>query len=147
MADLNITFTGVAAANANTAVAYGLADALIKAGQVVRLDTSVTPNLIRLAAGTAQAQAQNVVGIALDTTSGSAQPIAYATAGDVILPTSGAGGTLISGLVYVLSMNGAGSIAPSNDPPVASTTFITPLGLALNATTLRLNITPLGAPR
>src|SRR5260370_2145273 len=94
---LSITASNVLATNASTTIAYGTADRAITAGKVVYLDRGVTPNLIRPAQGNSQAQAQSVVGIALDSSAGSAQPIAYATSGDVTL-----GGVLNAGSVYVL---------------------------------------------
>ena len=66
----------------------------------------------------------------------------YASAGDVVLPTSGT--VLTNGAEYILSVN-AGGIAPSTD--AANPNFITHLGLAVSPTTLRLNIMPVAAPR
>ncbi len=145
MADLNVSATGVVAANSNTNKAYGIAGEAVSAGQVVYLDP--TSNLIHPAQGTALVQAQNVVGVALDSTAGSGQPLSYATAGDVTLPTSGAGSIVVGGSVYVLSTATAGGIAPSTDPAAGTATFITVLGLATNPANLRLNIIALGAPR
>jgi hypothetical protein len=146
MADLVITPSGVLAASASTAKAYGLAGTVITAGQAVYLDTNISPNVLRPASGSVLVQAQNVVGIALDSAAGSAQPIAYATAGDVTLPTSG-GGTLSTGTTYVLSKAAAGGIAPSTDPTAGTATFISVLGLATSPTNLRVAINPIAAPR
>jgi hypothetical protein len=147
MAELNIDLTSVLAANANTVKAYGTAAEVIKAGQVVYLDTSATPNLLRLARANNATQAKNVVGIALDSAAGSAQPLAYATAGDVTFTTSGSGSQLVTGNVYVLGTATAGGIAPSTDPAAGTATFITLLGLATSPTNLRISIAPTGAPR
>jgi len=147
MADLNIISAAVDAANADTVTAQGFADAAVNAGQVVWLDTSVSPNLLRLARANTKTQAQAVAGIALNSAAGSMQPLTYATAGDVLLPTSGAGSVLVSGSVYVLSTATAGGITPANDPVAGASTFISLLGVAASPNILRLNITPLGATR
>lgn len=141
MPDLFVTPNGVAAANSSTSTTSGLAAGTVMAGQVVYLDTN---GLLHPASGTVQAQAQAVVGIALDSALGSAEPLTYATAGDVLLPTSGT--VLTAGSTYVLSPN-PGNIASANDTPPGTASFITLLGVATNAATLRLSIAPLGAVR
>ncbi len=146
MTDLIITASGVLAANANTVKAQGLSGSAISAGQVVWLDTAQTPNLLKLAQanGATNVVARSVVGIALNSTSGGSQQLTYATAGDIILPTTG-GTVLTSGSVYVLSAANAGGIAPANDPSTA--TYATLLGVAISPTILRVSLSPLGATR
>lgn len=147
MADLNIMAGSVLAVNASTVKAYGTSGAAITAGQVVYADPSSSPAGLIKPAQANSTTAANVVGVALDSTAGSLQPVSYATSGDIVLPTSGAGSvTLTQGSVYVLSANSAGGIASANDP-AAGTTFITPIGLAVSPTVLRLGISPVAATR
>lgn len=143
MSDLYIPAASVAA-DTKTSKGYGISAGAITAGQVVWLDTGLSPNLLRLAQATSLVQAANVVGVALDSAAGPNQAIAYATGGNVILPGTVAGSSLVPGSVYVLSTN-PGGIAPSTDPGTA--TFITVLGIATSATTLQLGINPVAAPR
>ncbi len=139
MADLNVTTNGVIAANSNTVVATGYSAAAINAGQVVYLNSS---QQLATAAASSNTQAGTVVGVALNSTLTANQLVTYASAGDVVLPTSGT--VLTNGAQYILSVN-AGGIAPSTD--AANPNFITHLGLAVSPTTLRLNIMPVAALR
>ena len=139
MADLNVTTNGVIAANSNTVVATGYSAAAINAGQVLYLNSS---QQLATAAASSSTQAGTVVGVALNSTLTANQLVTYASAGDVVLPTSGT--LLTNGAEYILSVN-AGGIAPSTD--AANSNFITHLGLAVSPTTLRLNIMPVAAPR
>jgi hypothetical protein len=140
---LNITTNGVLTATSNTTTASGIAGTAITAGQALYLDTT---SFLRPAAGSVLAQAQAVVGIALNSPLGSAEPVTYATAGDIVLPTSGASTTLVGGSVYVLGP-AAGAIVAANDTAAGTASFISLLGVATSATTLRLSIAPLGAVR
>jgi len=143
MPALTINAAGVAAANTNTVTATALAGAAISAGQVVWLDTSSSPSVLRLAQATSQTQAINVVGVALDSAAGANQSISYATSGDILLPTTGVNTSLTSGSVYVLG-NNPGDILAAIELTAG---YATLLGLAMNSTTLRLNTSTVGAPR
>jgi hypothetical protein len=141
MADLSIIASGVAAANANTVTATGYSAAgTIAAGQVIWLNSGIVT-----LAGTAQAG--SVAGIALNSTFGTNQLVTYALSGDVLVPTNAGSGALANGTAYVLSANGGGSIAPSIDPSAGGTPIISLLGMAVNPSTLRLNIMPVAAIR
>jgi hypothetical protein len=146
MSELSISATGVVAANTETVTAYGTAGTAISAGQAVWLDSTVSPNLLFPAQATVQTQAQNLVGIALDSAAGSAQPIAYASAGEVILPLNG-GSVLPTGTTYVLSTAVAGGIVPSTEPAAGTASFISVLGLAISPSHFRVSINALGAVR
>ena len=139
MADLNVTSNGVIAANSNTVVSSGYSAAAINAGQVVYLNSS---QQLAPAQASSSTQAASVVGIALDSALGANQLVTYASAGDVVLPTSGT--VLTNGVEYILSAN-AGAIAPSTD--AVNPNFVTHLGLAVSPAVLRLNIMPVAAPR
>ncbi len=141
MPELTITASQVIAANANTAKAYGTAGTAITAGQAVYLDSN---NFIQPARANNQVQAQGLVGIALDSAAGSAQPLAYAVSGDVTL---GAGSVMVAGSVYVVSTGVAGGIVSANDPVAGTATFISILGVATTTSNLRLGIQPLGGPK
>lgn len=141
MAELSITASNVVAANANTAKAYGIAGTVITAGQAVYLDSN---NFIQPARANTQIQAQSLVGIALDSAAGSAQPIAYAVSGDVTLAP---GSVMVAGSVYVLSTGVAGGIYSANDPVAGASTFISIIGVATTTNNLRLGIQPLGGAK
>jgi len=143
MSDLNITTNSVIAANSNTVTASGTAGAAINAGQVVWLDTTVSPNLLQLANATDQVHVQAIVGVALDTALGSGQPLTYAVSGDITMVTTTE--VLTAGVVYVVSDDNDGGIAPVDDP--ASGSFISGIGLGINGTTLRINLNPIGVQR
>lgn len=140
MADVSITASNVLAANVSTVSTTGTAAQAINAGQVIYLSSS--DSLLRLAQATNQANSQAVVGIALDNAAGSAQPISYVTAGDLIVGTSS---TLTTGTTYVVSAANAGGIAPSTDPSTGN--YITVLGVAVSPTILRVVINPIGGAR
>ncbi len=156
MSDLNITQSGVAVVTTSTATqiptvtATGTAGGTILPGQVVYADPSVN-GVLRAAQANNILQAANVVGIALGSAA-PGQPLSYAFSGDVILPTS-APGTLVSGVVYVLSATNAGSLTPTQDS-LASGNYVTVVGMgngtvAGSATTsiFRLSLIPVAAPK
>jgi len=147
MADLNVTASGVVPVTGSTSptvTARGIAGATITAGQVVYADPSANSQL-KPAQATNQIHALNVVGVALDNAAAN-QPVSYAAAGDLTLPTTGAGSTLTSGSVYILSQNTAGNILSTSDT-FASGNYVTVLGVASSATNLRLNIIPAAAQK
>jgi len=147
MPDLNITASGVLVANSNTVIGSGYSAGAISAGQVLYLNTS-NPSQLSPAIATSQVQSQAVIGVALDSALGANQLVTYATAGTVVLPTTGTGTTLTNGAVYVLSAGTAGNMiaaTDSNAPGAGS--LITPIGMAMNPTMLLVNLTSLGAFR
>ena len=125
MADLVITAANVALSSGSTGEAT--AAATITAGQALALDSSGDAILASDATDAATAAC---VGIALHGAS-AGQPIKYANAGSINL-----GATLSLGKVYVLSTSGG--IAPVDD--IASTEFITVLGVATTTALLKLSI-------
>jgi hypothetical protein len=143
MSDLLVTSNSVVAANANTVIARGTAGAQVNAGQAVWADPSASYQL-KPAQATNQTQAANIVGIALNT-AGNGQPLAYATGGDITLPTSGGGTTMIQGGAYVLSAANSGGIAPVAD--LTTGNWVTLLGVATSATNFRLGLIISGAQK
>lgn len=150
MPELGVIASGVLAANANTAKAYGVSGTAIAAGQAVYADPSSTPTgLIRPAIATAASggtPALNVVGLALNSTAGSLEAVAYATAGDVILPTSAGGGAsaMVSGSVYVVSAGTAGNLVSAIDP-MAANNYVTVVGMAVGTSIFRVSPNPVAA--
>lgn len=121
MADLNIAGSdGIAEVTTTggdliaTSSAKGIAGATITPGQALYADPTAG-NVIKPASATDPFQSSSIVGIALVGASEN-QPVTYATGGDIALSTSGAGTTLTSGVVYVLSET-SGGIAPITDTP------------------------------
>jgi hypothetical protein len=135
MSDVSVTNTAVKAANSDTVIAHGIAGATITAGDVVYADASDNYE-IKPAIATNAAQADSVVGIALNDASAD-QPVAYATAGDVTFNS----GAFVVGAVYVLSGENDGGIAPTADLDSSSNTnYATILGVSTSATNLRLSL-------
>ena len=134
MSDIVVTSSAVVPANASTVIARGTAGASVAAGQVVWADPA-DANKIKPAQATSQTQADNVVGIALNTAA-TGQPIAFATSGDVTFNA-----VLGAASLYVLSGANAGGIAPSVDLDTSTDTWYgVILGIATSATNLRLGI-------
>lgn len=136
--------TKVVAANAQTQISSGISGAAITAGNAVWLDTSVNPNQVKPAkadAGTGQIQAQNIVGIALDTTTGANQAITYAAAGDVVFGDA----PLTAGAVYGVTDTNAGKLAVASS--LASGSFVSVVGLAVDTKTFRLGLNPVAAKK
>jgi hypothetical protein len=133
MADIVVTAGSVIPTSPSTVVASGIAGAAITAGQVVYADPSDSYKIKPAKADSASTtHAPNVVGIALNGAS-AGQPVDYAKSGDVTFNA-----VLTKGQVYVDSAANAGGIAPYSD--LASTNFVTLLGVALSTTVLRLNL-------
>jgi len=145
MADLNVTAAGVLAANSNTVIATGYSGTVISAGQVLWLNGTANPPVLAPASGSFQVQAANVAGIALDSAAAANQLISYAVSGSVILPTSGVGSVLTNGSAYVLSSGTAGNLIAANDSTLQTGNYITFVGMAVNPTTLLVNIAPVAA--
>jgi hypothetical protein len=133
MADLTITAGNVKATNANTSISRGIAGTAVNAGQVVYADPADSYKL-KPALSSNQTQAQNVVGVALNTAAAD-QPLAYATAGDVTV-----GSVLTNATVYVLG-SAAGALSPSADLDASTNArYGTVVGIATSATNLRVGI-------
>lgn len=145
--ELTYDSTKVVPANGRTEVATGLSGAAITAGQAVWLDTSVTPNELKPAksdSSTGRDQAAAIVGVALNTTNGELQVLSYAASGDILLPPSG-GNPLSPGEVYAVSDANAGKLAIAST--LASNSFVSLVGQAINDTILRLNLNPVAAKK
>jgi hypothetical protein len=141
MADISVTQSAVVAANANTVKATGVSGAAITAGQAVYADPADSYKIKPAQANSANpTHAPNAVGIALNNAPGANQPVTYATDGDVIFNN-----VLTTGQVYALSAANAGGIAPYAD--LASTNFVTVLGVATGGTNLRLSLIPTSAQK
>ena len=130
MPDISIT-PGSVLAYADVVPIDGIAGAAITAGQVVYLDTSVTPNTLLLADCDASATTATVAGIAL-TGASTGQPVKYAKSGEITI-----GGTVTVGELYVLSGT-AGGIAPEGD--LASGDYVSFLGVGTTAARIRFNL-------
>ena len=63
----------------------------------------------------------------------------------MILPTSGVGSVLTNGSAYVLSSGTAGNLIAANDSTLQTGNYITFVGMAVNPTTLLVNIAPVAA--
>lgn len=133
MADLSITAANVLAAS-GAVIQSGTLGATGTAGQVVYLDSSTQK--LRLADADLSVAAAEVVGILLNG-GGDGQPIDYVLSGGVDV-----GATLTVGEIYVLSGT-AGGIAPEAD--LASSDWVTVLGVATAADNLKLSIIASGA--
>jgi len=137
MADLTITPSNVATMGPQTVTATGLAGTVISAGQAVWLDTTVTPNLIKPARATVQAEAAGLVGVALSSTAGSLEPVTYAVSGDVVILT----GTVND--VYVVSEN-AGALAIGT---VNFNSYLSVVGISLGNSVMRVALNPVATKR
>lgn len=133
MSDVTVVASSVAPANASTTIVRATAGAAVSAGQAVYADPAANFT-IKPAQATNQAQATNVVGIALDSAA-VGQPVAYASAGDVQFNNT----PLTPAAVYVLSAANAGGIAPTSD--LVTGNYATLLGIAAGANVLRLGVT------
>lgn len=127
MADISITPANVALVDG--VVRHDTAGATIAAGEAVRLSGGEV-----VLASDASAAAAAVAGIALNSAS-DGQPVAYQETGTIAI-----GGTVAVGKVYVLST--AGGIAPVDD--VASSEFITVIGVGVTAADIKLGINASG---
>jgi hypothetical protein len=129
MADVAIVAASVAKGTPSTLV-QALAGATITAGQAVYLSAgSVFPCDPTFGGGTKAA----CVGIALNG-GASGQTITYQTAGQITI-----GGPVVLGVVYQLSHNAAGLIAPTAD--VNANDYVTIVGIGISTTALLLGIT------
>ena len=135
MADLSITAANVQPGT-NCQVLQEIAGATITAGQTLYKD-SADSNKLKLAQAD-DADDDDVVGIAL-CGGASGQPITYASSGPVTL-----GSVLTVGELYILS-DTAGGIKPVGD--LASTQYVSYLGVAESATSLVLAIDNSGIQR
>lgn len=129
MSDVSITAASVLKSTTSS-TDRGTAGATITAGQPLYKDSNDGYRL-KPAIGTSQAAAA-AVGVALHGAADE-QPIEYTTEGSYT-----AGGTLTVGQVYVVSAGAAGGIAPYSD--LASTNYVTVLGVATTAALLKLKI-------
>lgn len=124
MADLSITAANVAKGT-NAVTATGTAGATITAGQPLYADPNASFTL--KPAQATSATASKVIGISLHAAL-SGQPVTYLTGGQY-----NPGATLTVGIIYALSAT-AGAIAPNAD--LASTNYVTKLGIALTASSM-----------
>lgn len=134
MADITVTASAVKPANARTRIEEGIAGDSISAGQAIYADPADSYKLKR-ALSTTQTQAQNVVGIALNTVAVD-QPLDYVVQGDVSFNS-----VLTAGTIYVLGGT-AGGISPSSD--LTGARYGTILGIADSATNLRVGVVSSG---
>ena len=134
MADISVTAANVVAASGATKYT-GRAGGTITAGQPVYEDPSDSYDL--KAAKADAAATDKVKGIALHGAS-DGQPLTVITAGGLNI-----GATLTVGIIYVLSAAAAGGVAPSAD--LASTNYVTTLGVATTASNLDVQIHNSGA--
>lgn len=131
MADVSVTAASVLK---GTGALYkeGIAGATILQGQWLYMDTS---NLLQLGVNNSTAVKAVIVGVAL--TGGAInQPVLYQYSGPYT-----AGGTLVAGLVYVLSATNGG-MALIND--IASTNYISILGVSTTTAVLNISINNTG---
>ena len=133
MADLVVTPANVAKVSGTTQTK--IAGATITAGQTLYEDPTDSFSL-KPAQGNAAAT-DKVAGIALHGAS-DGQPITFQSDGDIDL-----GATLTVGTIYVLSAASAGGIAPAAD--LASTNYVSVLGIATAADNLQMGINNSGA--
>jgi hypothetical protein len=129
MADVSITAANVVKSTTSS-TDRGTAGATITAGQPLYKDAN-NAYVLKPAIGTSQAAAA-CVGVSLHGAS-TGQPVEYTTDGPYT-----AGGTLTVGQVYAVSAGAAGGIAPYSD--LASTNYVTILGVATTAALLKLRI-------
>lgn len=137
MADLSITAASVTADVGAVSVYYGTAGATIAAGDVVYIDTGAS-NVLKLAQADGTALEATVKGIAM-CGGATGQPIVVATGGDIDV-----GATLTVATIYVLSAT-AGKLCPSAD--IASSSYMSMIGLATAADNLKLVITNSGVEK
>lgn len=140
MSDLVVTASGVVPANVNTPILRGTVfpGETIAQGQAVYPDPN-NAGQIRKAQSNNSTASANFGGITLNGASGG-QPIAYTGPGDVTLPTTGTGTTLVVGQVYVVSAANAGGIAPLSD--LASGNYVSVVGVATSTNNLRQSPIP-----
>lgn len=136
MADLSLTPGSVVSADGSAYLQTFTAGAAITAGQLVYVDAA--DGTVKLAYATSTAAIAAIKGIAVDDAA-SGQPCIVKNAGDIDL-----GVTLTVGVIYILSAN-AGAIAPSTD--LASSSYLSILGVATAADNLKLNIFNSGAEK
>lgn len=134
MADISVTASSVAAANAQTKTRTGTAGATITAGQALYMDADDS-NTLKLADNDDTAATAAVVGVSLHAAL-DGQPITYAYDGDVTFNS-----VLTAGAVYCTSSN-AGGIAPESDNAASDVVGI--IGYATSTTNLRLMIKATG---
>ncbi len=130
MADIAVVAASVSLSGTSTF--QGVAGETITAGQSVYLKTSDGRLWKALANGTAEQG--TVKGVALHA-SLAGQPLQIGTGGDLTLSNST---PMTVGVAYYNSPNNAGGIAPVAD--IASTHYVTILGVAKTAAVLTLNI-------
>ncbi len=136
MSDLTVTAANVLKSTSSS-TKHGTAGATITAGQALYQDANDSYKL-KLAIATSQAAA-NCVGISLHGAS-AGQPIEYTDDGDY-----NPGATAVVGMVYCVSANAAGAIAPYGD--LASTNYVTILGGGKTASNIGLKIKALGVAK
>jgi hypothetical protein len=136
MADLTVTAASVLKSTSSS-TDRGTAGATITAGQPLYKDSTDSYKL-KPAIGTSVAASASV-GVATNSAS-SGQTVEYVTEGPYT-----AGATLTVGIVYGVSANAAGAIAPITD--LASTNFVTVLGVATTAALLKLKINASGVAK
>jgi hypothetical protein len=142
--ELSYTSTLVVTANPQTQVAAGICGAAITSGQAVWLDTSSSPSLLKPAkadSATGQTQAQNIVGIALDTTTGANQGLTYASAGDIFFGSA----PFTAGTVYAVTDTTAGALAVASS--LTSGSFVSVVGMAIDTRTFRIGLNPVAAKK
>jgi predicted transcriptional regulator len=137
MADLSQTAANVKLMSASSRVATGQAGEGITQGQPIYQLTS-DGKWYRCDANDGQAKAEcRAIALTPASTNGF---IAFALPGADI----DVGATLVIGQTYIVSVN-VGAIAPISD--LATSSWVTPLGVAVAATTLRFNPQPSGIQR
>lgn len=129
MADLTITAANVLAAS-DKRVDRGIAGATLTAGMPLYKDAN-DGNKLKIADADASVLTAAVVGIALHAAL-AGQPIEYQTEGTIAI-----GATVAVGTLYVLS-DAVGLICPAAD--LASTHWVTLIGIAVTTTSIRLNL-------
>ena len=129
MADLTVTAASVVAGT-NATIDRGTAGATITAGQLLYLDTSVTPSTYKLCdSDSATAIVRTPVGIALNGAS-SGQPLSVLTSGPI-----NPGATVTVGRVYVAS-DTAGGIMEVGDLEIGD--YVSVVGIG--TTTSNINV-------
>lgn len=142
MADVTVVVASVERIDGSTN--DGIAGTTITAGQAVYLDPLTSKYLLAQSDGTVVAPVGGVAGLAEANVAGIAlhaalanQPLRVLIEGAVALGTT----PVVLGGVYVLSAT-AGGIAPVAD--IASTNYVTILGVAITVAQLRLKINASG---
>lgn len=136
MVALSITASQVQPGS-GVATKEGTAGATITAGQCLYLDSAT--DTLKLADANGTAAVATCVGIALNGAS-SGQPVEYQSVGSITL---GAGASMTVGEIYLVSTT-AGSIMPEADISTQND-YVTVLGVATAAATLKLSINVSGA--